>query len=286
MILVTRIQDRNMIRPISLDSRQRCTHCLRIAMLIAFVSLIAGCTLPTQLKAPSPIPAADPNVTQQRIERAKTYLSDGLKKYDSGNNDDAIKSFLLALDSGQITVAEQVNARKHIAFIHCLSARIANCKEEFEKIIALDPKFDLSAAEAGHPAWGPVYRVARMEIELRKGGQPSPAPPPAKVVPPGAKLIADAMQDYDEADYNMAIKNFQDALKESLSDADQITAHKFIAFSYCLSNRQAQCRTEFETIFKLNANFELAPAEAGHPFWGPSFRAAKAKYKSASAKKQ
>lgn len=278
-----RLQDQKMIHR-SPPNRQRiCTRWIKHAASIAFASLVAACALPTQKK--TPVPPPDANVTQQRIERAKANLNDGLKKYDSGNNDDAIKNFLLALDSGQLTLADQLNARKHIAFIHCVSGRAANCREEFEKTIALDPKFELSPAEAGHPAWGPVFRVLRMEMDLRRNVQP-PSAITVKSIPAGEKSLADAMLAYDDADYNKAIKQFQDALKEPLSDADRIKAHKFIAFSYCLTNRPAQCRAEFEPIFKLNTNFELAPAEAGHPSWGPSFRAVKAKQKSVAPKKQ
>lgn len=269
-----------MIRRSPPHCRPRNWNRIQLAACIAFLFLVAGCGLLPQTKvAKVAAPATDAPAMQQRAERAKANLSEGLKKYDSGNNDEAIKNFLLALDSGQLAPADQVNARKHIAFIHCLSGREANCKEEFEKIIALDPKFDLSPAEAGHPSWGPIHRVVQMEMERRRSGKPFPSLA-VKSFPLGEKLIANAMQAYDDADYNKAIKSFQDALKETLNNTDRITAHKFIAFSYCLTNRAAQCRVEFESIFRLNGNFELAPAEAGHPSWGPSFRVAKAKQKS------
>jgi tetratricopeptide (TPR) repeat protein len=285
MTFALRIEDQKMIRPAPPHRQQTCTRWIRFVLSGAFATLMAACTVPLQKIAPAPIPGPDANITQQRIERARANLNDGLKKYDSGSNEDAIRSFLMALDSGQLPLADQLNARKHIAFIHCVSGREANCKEEFEKLISLDPKFELSPAEAGHPAWGPVFRVVRTEIELRRTGQPVAAPA-AKSVPSGEKLIAEAMVFYYDADYDRAIKIFQNALKEPLSSTDQINAHKFIAFSYCLTNRQAQCRAEFEPIFALNANFDLAPAEAGHPSWGPPFRAVKAKQKSATPKKQ
>ena len=265
----------------SLPNRRLSSHWIRLVASAAMITLVAGCALPP--KAPVGL-SAEEVARQQRLERAQANLSDGLKKYDSGNYDEAIKNFLLALDSGQLNVAEQVIARKHMAFVHCLSGREANCREEFEKVIALDAKFELSPAEAGHPTWGPIYRLVRTEVELRRSGRALPAAT-AKSLSPGEKSMLSGMKAYDDADYNNAIKVLQDALRETLSDADQIKAHKFIAFSYCLTNRMMQCRAEFEPIFKLDANFDLEPAEAGHPSWGPSFRAVKAKQKPAPAKK-
>ena len=270
-----------MICPSPPNCRRPRRFSVHLVTFVAWFSLLAGCAVPPQ----KPVgPSAEDVAKQQRLERAQAHLSDGLKKYDGGNNDEAIKNFLLALDSGQLALADQLIARKHMAFIHCLSGREANCKEEFEKVIALDPKFELTPAEAGHPAWGPIYRLARTEIDIRKSGRALPASATNKPLPPGEKLIADAMKAYEDAEYNQSIKSFQDALKETLSVADQITAHKFIAFSYCLTNRMTLCRAEFEVIFKADAKFDLSPAEAGHPSWGPSFRAVKAKQKSASPK--
>jgi hypothetical protein len=65
----------------------------------------------------------------------------------------------------------------------------------------------------------------------------------------------------------------------------KINTHKFIAFSYCLTKRVTLCRAEFGKILLLDPNFELGPAEAGHPSWGPSFQAEKAKRKPAAARK-
>ena len=247
----------------------------RLAVSAGLLALIGACATPPQKP---PVPTVEEIARQQRLERAQANLSEGLKKYDIGIYDEAIRNFLLALDSGQLTVPEQLTARKHMAFIHCLSSREANCKEEFDKMLTLDPKFDLSAAEAGHPTWGPVFRLVRTEIELRKSGRTFPVAK-SKVLTSGEKSMLDAMKAYDDADYPKAIKSFQDALKETLTNADRVAAHKFIAFSYCLTNRMSLCRAEFEPIFKLDANFDLEPAEAGHPSWGPSFRTVKAKQK-------
>jgi tetratricopeptide (TPR) repeat protein len=249
--------------------------------LVAILLFLAGCAVPTQSSGPSPEDIA----RQQRAERAIGSFNDGNRQYDAGNYDDALKSFLLSLDSGLLTTPQQLTARKTMAFIHCVSSREAQCKEEFEKAFALDPQFDLSPAESGHPAWGPIFRLVKSEIELRRSGRP--VPPPPKPLSAVEKLLADGMTAYDATDYNKAIKTFQDALKETgITIEDQIKARKFTAFSYCLTNRMTLCRNEFDAIFKINPSFDLEPAEAGHPSWGPSFRSVKAKRKPAAPAKK
>ena len=254
---------------------------IRFSAAAALLSLMAGCAVPPQKPTG---PTAEEIAKQERTDRALANLKDGLKKYDSGNYDEAMNNFLLALDSGQLPVSEQLMARKHMAFVHCLSGRETNCKEEFEKVITLDPKFDLTPAESGHPIWGPIFRLTRTESELRRSGRVLPVSA-VKALSPGEKLLQEGLKTYEDAEYNKAIKSFQDALKEPLTDANQITAHKFMAFSYCLTNRTTLCRAEFESIFKMDAMFDLSPAETGHPSWGPSFRTVKAKHKSLSPKK-
>lgn len=51
---------------------------------------------------------------------------------------------------------------------------------------------------------------------------------------------------------------------------------KFLAFSQCVSNKVRDCTKTFDTILDLDPNFNLEPAEAGHPSWGPVFAKEKA----------
>lgn len=244
------------------------------------LAVLGGCALPPSITGVSPV---DEVANKQRFERAQLNLNDGLKRYDAGAYDEAMKNFLLALDSGVLTVPQQVAARKHMAFIHCVSGRESACKDEFQKIITLDAKFDLPPAEAGHPSWGPVFKAVKNEGEARKPRFPLL---PALLAPSVAdQRINEGMAAYETADYNKAIKSFQDALKEPLANSEQIRVRKYLAFSYCLSNRSALGRAEFEKILQLKPDFDLEPAEAGHPSWGPSFRAVKSKQKALPAKK-
>ena len=83
--------------------------------------------------------------------------STGLKQFDDGDYDASAKSLQTALDRG-LPPKDQVNAYKHLAFIHCANNRVTACREEFRKALTMDPGLELSAAEAGHPVWGPIFR--------------------------------------------------------------------------------------------------------------------------------
>jgi hypothetical protein len=43
-----------------------------------------------------------------------------------------------------------------------------------------------------------------------------------------------------------------------------------------VSKRTGECRTQFRRAFEADPAFDLTPAEAGHPTWGPVFRSVKA----------
>lgn len=82
---------------------------------------------------------------------------------------------------------------------------------------------------------------------------------------------------YEDGRYNQASTSFQNALNAGLNNADQVTANKYLAFVNCVQGRDRQCRAHFRTALELDPSFELEPAEAGHPMWGPVFRQVRAK---------
>lgn len=84
-------------------------------------------------------------------------LSAGLKQYEDGDYAESAKNLQGAIDLG-IAEKERVNAHKHLAFIHCSSNRVAQCREEFRKALAVNPALELAPEEAGHPVWGPIFR--------------------------------------------------------------------------------------------------------------------------------
>lgn len=100
---------------------------------------------------------------------------------------------------------------------------------------------------------------------------------PAAASNAGAPMLQLALEQYDAGQYKRATHSFLQSLDAGLRPAQQILAHKHLAFIYCTSNKANLCREEFRKAIVLDARFDLAPAEAGHPQWGPVFRYVKSR---------
>jgi tetratricopeptide (TPR) repeat protein len=253
---------------------------LRYAGAIAFAAVIAACA-PMPPEAPKPVAA--PSAEDTLRARAKEQLAAGIKLYEAGDYDGAQKSLAASLDHGLLSKTDQAIARKHLAFIHCLGAREAQCTEEFRKAFEIDPTFALTPAEDGHPVWGPVYRNVRTQlIAEREAAQGKPRVPLAKA----EQLLADGMVKYDAGEFEAALKLLEAATKEGLKEkADEVKAMKHTAFCLCLLGKYAVCRAHFVKIYDIDPDFDLTPAEAGHPSWTKTFAGAKAQAKRAQADK-
>lgn len=106
---------------------------------------------------------------------------------------------------------------------------------------------------------------------------PAPAPPAEPVLDLAQQELAKGIRSYEDGSYPNAARQLQAALNFGLAvPAEQAQARKYLAFIQCVSNRLQACREEFRKAFAANPSFDLAPAEAGHPIWGPVFRAVKA----------
>jgi Tfp pilus assembly protein PilF len=95
----------------------------------------------------------------RRLEGAP-YLKQGIAHYEEGNYRSAVRRLQFALEEG-LTLQDRVQAHKYLAFISCVSGQQLTCREEFAIALDLDPKFELTAAEAGHPMWGPVFKSVK-----------------------------------------------------------------------------------------------------------------------------
>ena len=132
----------------------------------------------------------------------------------------------------------------------------------------------------------------------KSAAAPSAAPPPESrpAAPREPTVVAReksrAEQDfergvksYEDGDYKSASRHLQSALSLGLpAFPDQAAAHKYLAFIACASGRQRPCRDEFRKAFEADGTFNLTPAEAGHPVWGPVFRSVKAEMAKAPRK--
>jgi Tfp pilus assembly protein PilF len=120
------------------------------ALLLAAAMVLAGCE-----SAPvKDIQQAFRDIFQS--SKGEADLSAGLRSYENGNYNESMKQLQSALDQG-LTKSGQLQAHKHLAFIYCASGRQGPCRTEFRKALTIDPAFDLTPAEAGHPLWGPVF---------------------------------------------------------------------------------------------------------------------------------
>lgn len=95
----------------------------------------------------------------------------------------------------------------------------------------------------------------------------------------GTPFLEEGVRHYEEGNYRTAQRRLQFALEEGLGKPDRVKAHKYLAFIACVSGQQLTCREEFGIALELDPKFELAPAEAGHPIWGPVFKNVKSKQK-------
>jgi Tfp pilus assembly protein PilF len=79
---------------------------------------------------------------------------------------------------------------------------------------------------------------------------------------------------YEKGDFEQAIQSLSGAywIWDAASPvAVKVEAHKYIAFSYCVTNREEQCQTQFEHALRLDKHFILAEAERGHPLWWKTY---------------
>lgn len=108
-------------------------------------------------------PVRDIGLDKLSPRKAEKALSSGLASYENGQYRAATKSLQTALDSGLTFKSDRVTAYKYLAFIYCASERKKQCKSAFKDALEINPELELSAAESGHPLWGPVFREAKAE---------------------------------------------------------------------------------------------------------------------------
>ena len=244
---------------------------------IAATLLAAACAEMPRLGGDANKPAA-PQITESSLrERAQQQVADGVKQYDAGDYDNAVKNLTSSLEHGLLSKAEQARARKYLAFSHCVSGRETPCRDEFRKAFEIYPEFALSPAEDGHPIWGPVYRGVRTQLVAEREAAAARKPSGFMSLGKAEQMLADGMVKYDSGDYPADYTLYLSALKEGLkSTEDQVRAMKYTAFTLCLTEKFAQCRAEFVKIYDVDPRFDLTPAEAGHPSWTRTFSSAKA----------
>lgn len=102
-----------------------------------------------------------PRPPEVRRSGGEDTLASGITLYQEGNYGHAQKLLAASISEGLPVPADKARAHKHLAFIYCITNRIAQCRQEFRNALTADPAFALTTAEAGHPRWGPVYRSVK-----------------------------------------------------------------------------------------------------------------------------
>jgi hypothetical protein len=145
-----------------------------------------------QAPPPAPPPAAAQPEPQPVVvppeEIAKADFNAGVKAYQDARYAAAAKNLNNALSSQALSAADQVTAYKLLAFIECSNNRKPECRKNFDKALAIQPSFELSKSEAGHPIWGPVFKEAKAAVTAKK----PPAPKPRAAAKPAAGASAPA----------------------------------------------------------------------------------------------
>ena len=80
------------------------------------------------------------------------------------------------------------------------------------------------------------------------------------------------IRNYEAGRHTEATENLNNALRNGLTGADEVTANKYLAFIACSNKRERQCRAYFLRAMELDPEFNLTPAEADNPAWEPVFK--------------
>lgn len=101
------------------------------------------------------------NDTRAEAGRDQAALREGVRLYNEGDFNGAIKRLGSNDIRSNSPAAIRVEALKYQAFSYCVTSRPKQCEQAFEKALKIDPDFTLESGEQGHPLWGPVFERAK-----------------------------------------------------------------------------------------------------------------------------
>jgi Tfp pilus assembly protein PilF len=128
-------------------------------LLLVGILILTSCALRAGKDEPADRP---PQTASEQL------LVSGIKNYEEGEYKNAAKNLQDALNTALPRKTDSARAHKYLAFIACGSGNTGKCRDEFRKAFEDDSNFTLDAAEAGHPVWGPVYRVVRDQMKSKE----------------------------------------------------------------------------------------------------------------------
>ena len=116
---------------------------------------------PPVLIAPAPVP---PPAAVVDISVADRALATAIAAYDRGDYAQATRLLIPLTNEGTLDAEQQLRALKTLAFSQCSTNSVTACRQTFERAFRADPRFELAAAERGHPIWGPQFDRARKTV--------------------------------------------------------------------------------------------------------------------------
>ncbi len=144
----------------------------------------------------------------------------GLDDFRDGHFETAVDDLDAAMASERLKPADAINARKHMAFSYCVTSREAQCREQFQAILEIDPDFDLASSEIGHPTWGPVWRSIKVASDEKR----LIARVGAGTATPAQHKLAEGYGEYEAGRYKEAFDAFESALKDRFAEPGRRTS--------------------------------------------------------------
>ena len=123
---------------------------------VVALALLAGCSSRPML-----------GISRTIGTSANKDLAGGIRSYENGDYEEAERLLARSLDAGLTFQRDEITAHKYLAFTYCVTSEERKCREQFRKVLELDPRFELDKSEAGHPIWGPVFRSTRASLNKK-----------------------------------------------------------------------------------------------------------------------
>jgi uncharacterized lipoprotein YajG len=125
---------------------------------------IAPGATPAPGAAPAPVARPAAVIMNTMDQRGQAAIAEANKQFTAGD----FKAVVVTLNTSKAidfsSTATQVQAHKLLAFSYCITKKTSLCNAEAQRVMVLDPTFQLSEAERSHPMWGPAFAAARKKV--------------------------------------------------------------------------------------------------------------------------
>lgn len=130
--------------------------------------------VPVVVPAPVPVQPVQPVKPVDPVLVKEQALADALAIYADGQFEEAVARLTPLIGAAELPLSSQVKVLKFMAFSHCALGRPKPCRQQFEQALELDPTFQLTEAEKGHPVWGREFNGARAAARNKRPTSKSP----------------------------------------------------------------------------------------------------------------